>query len=201
MWQTFLELEEVICVLTFIPRSTDPQPKLSVETPQWVGALNRNRARLQQLIDTLADLHPADLQSHPFLLKELTTLDEALAHLVEVRPPDNPEERFKHTLVEVMNESLRCWEAATQTSSVDLAEASGLWTLYTEENRVRARTLERYLQIKQLPKKPRWRVVVQTAHFVLSHCSLPAEARSPLETSLNRLLHLIHQRNLSYHAN
>lgn len=197
MWQTLLELEETIYVITLASLPLGQESETPSITPNWLEELNRNRNRLQKTIDILADLHPAKLKSQPHLMKELNAIDSALEKLSQAKPKHNPEERFKQALVEVMNQTLDCWETTTQTSAIELAEKSGLWKVYTEENRVRVRVLERYLEPKRLPKNPRWRTVVRTANFVLSHCSLSIEQQSRLEIPLNRLLQLIHQRNLS----
>lgn len=198
MWQTLLELEEPIYVIVLAPQPLNTSSIAPIVAPNWLEEVNHNRERVQKVIDTLADFHPAKLKSQPHLLKDLNAIDEALARLVAFKSFDNPEERFKNTLVEVMNQSLNCWETATQTTAVELAEKSGLWKVYTEENRIRARVLERYLDVKKLPKNPRWRNVIHTANFVLTHCSLPQEHQSQLEVPLHRLLQLVHLRNLSY---
>ncbi len=195
MWQTLLELEEVIYVITLGNLQQDDLTMAMA--PDWIEALHQNRLRIQQVIDILTDLHPAKLKSQPHLLKELNHIDEALARLAQAKPDQNPEQRFRIALVDVMNKSVSSWEKATHTSVIELAEESGLWKVYVEENRVRVRVLERYLDLKQLPKNPRWRTVIQTANFVLSRSSLSSEARIALESPLNRLIQLVHQRNLS----
>lgn len=197
MWQTLLELEDPVYVLTLAHLSSEVSTDTPIVSPQWLEELNHNRARLQQMTDILTDLHPSKLKSQPHLLKELEAIDEALSKLATFKPTQNPEERFRQALVEVMNQSIDCWETSTQSTAIELAEKSGLWKVYTEENRVRVRVLERYLEPKRLPKNPRWKNVVRTANFVLSHCSLPFEQKSRLEAPLNRLLQLVHQRNLS----
>ena len=53
--------------------------------------------------------------------------------------------------------------------------------------------MERYLSLKNIPKKPRWREVTRTAYYVLSHCSPAPALKQQLENSLNQLLHLVQQ--------
>ncbi len=104
---------------------------------------------------------------------------------------------FLKSLVSTMTQSLDCWEVATQKDVIALAEESGLWAVNIDDGRLRARSMERYLELSRLPKNPRWRNVIRTASFVLSRCSLPLEARQQLEHTLNTLLLLARQRSLS----
>ncbi len=202
LWQTVLEYEETICVFTLAPPTSAPptseeKQSSAIITPSLIEELNVNRFRLQQLIDVLGDLNPYQFQEHPMFINELKQLDASLAKLAVSKPDLNPETRFRQILVEVMQFSVVCWEYATQTTLIELAQKSGLWSVHTDENRVRARAAERYLDLKHLPQKPRWRTVVRTANYVLGHCTLPLDKHSQLDDLRNQLLQLIHQRHLS----
>lgn len=52
------------------------------------------------------------------------------------------------------------------------------------------RTMDKYLNVSTLPKKPRWKTVLMTANYVLECCPLEAPIKNKLETQL------IHLRNL-----
>lgn len=51
----------------------------------------------------------------------------------------------------------------------------------------RTQTMDRYLDIRTLPQKPRWRQVVRTAEFVLAACDTPSDLRDRLEAALIKL--------------
>ncbi|MBF0277697.1 MAG: AAA family ATPase [SAR324 cluster bacterium] len=96
---------------------------------------------------------------------------------------------FRKSLVELLALSLIYWEETTAGNKVDLAENSGLWSVFMEQRGVfRARTLERHLKLKTLPKKPRWQAVLQTAQYVLHECPSSPQLRQQLEKQLALLM-------------
>lgn len=95
-----------------------------------------------------------------------------------------PTASFHQQLVDLMISSLENWETATQSTRIELAEQSGIWRVSIDDGRLRTRSLDRYLSLKTLPKKPRWREVVRTAHFVLAECQLDPATKSSLEDKL-----------------
>ncbi len=95
-----------------------------------------------------------------------------------------PKASFHQLLVDLMISSLENWETATHSSRIELAEQSGIWRVSIDDGRLRTRSLDRYLSLKTLPKKPRWREVVRTAHFVLAECQLDTATKSSLEEKL-----------------
>lgn len=70
-------------------------------------------------------------------------------------------------LVELLKKSVQYWEMQTGKSRADLAEASGLWTVTLDGSTRKTRTLDRYLNLKTLPKRPRWGNVTRTARYVI----------------------------------
>lgn len=76
------------------------------------------------------------------------------------------------SVVEVMQKSLECWETSTQKTKLELAKESQIWHVNMEDGCYeKTRTLDRYLNLKTLPKNPRIREVVRTANFVLEFSS------------------------------
>ena len=73
-------------------------------------------------------------------------------------------------LVEVLRTAVHCWEQTTGRPKADLAEESGVWTVTLDGSVRKTRTLDRYMDVETLPKRPRWRNVLATAAFVLEHC-------------------------------
>jgi tetratricopeptide (TPR) repeat protein len=98
-----------------------------------------------------------------------------------------PQASYHQMLVDLMLNSLQIWEATTKTSRIELAEKSGIWRVSIDDGRLRTRSLDRYLTIKTLPKKPRWREVLRTAHFILAECDPPENDKTMLEQKLDRI--------------
>ncbi len=79
------------------------------------------------------------------------------------------EDHYWHTyVVALMRAIARCWSEETGTGIAALGERSGAWTVTVNKDTARARTLERYLKIEQLPNKPKLGPVFQTAEYVLA---------------------------------
>ncbi|NRA25206.1 MAG: hypothetical protein HRU08_12200 [Oleispira sp.] len=77
--------------------------------------------------------------------------------------------------------SVSLWKKYTNKSKVDLAEESGLWRIYLDGSTVKKQTLDKYLSMKSLLKKPCWRSVVRTTNYIKSHCELSAEELQQLD--------------------
>jgi tetratricopeptide (TPR) repeat protein len=103
----------------------------------------------------------------------------------------NAEKKYRNTLVELMNECVDVWFSHTNSNRIELADASGYWKISIDDGRLRTRAMDRYLHIKQLPKKPRWRLVVKTAHYILSECNLHSAQRNKLSTHLDEFLIIV----------
>ncbi|PCI23886.1 MAG: hypothetical protein COB67_12365, partial [SAR324 cluster bacterium] len=99
-------------------------------------------------------------------------------------------QEFRQTLVDMMNISLQYWKVATNKGKTELAEESGIWNVQLEGGETfRTRTLDKYLFLDALPKKPRWKDVVETAQYVLLHCPENASIeKKKLEEKLSDLL-------------
>ncbi|RMH36344.1 MAG: tetratricopeptide repeat protein, partial [Gammaproteobacteria bacterium] len=100
-------------------------------------------------------------------------------------------------LVDLLFTCVHAWERATGKDKVDLAEASGIWRITIDGGRLRTRSLDRYLSLNTMPKRPRWRAVVQTAHFVLAETRLSAAERQEIEHKLEKVLAEIKSRQLA----
>lgn len=96
-----------------------------------------------------------------------------------------PQASFSQMLVDLLLSSLAAWEVSTNSSRIELAEQSGIWRVSIDDGRIRTRSLDRYLAVKTLPKNPRWREVLRTAHFVLAQCTLPADIQQQLVSKLD----------------
>lgn len=102
-------------------------------------------------------------------------------------PPMSPYIDIKKLTVDVMCQSLECWEMSTGKTKIELSEESKLWSVSMDQGCLKTRTLNKYLNIKSLPKNPRYRKVINTAHFVLQNCHNLGEKRESLKSALKLL--------------
>ena len=94
--------------------------------------------------------------------------------LCEAAPEANDASGFRRLLVDAMNLALEAWKQYTGKTKLDLADDSGIWNVYIDKSTPMTRTLDKYLSMERLPKRPRWRKVLQTIEFVLQH--IPRES-------------------------
>lgn len=84
-------------------------------------------------------------------------------------------------VVELLNTAVGIWEIETGKTRADLAEESGLWTVTLDNSSRKTRTLDRYMSIETLPKRPRWGIVNQTARFVAEHIRSESKRQTLLQ--------------------
>lgn len=136
----------------------------------------------------------AQLVWHQQQLQQLETGHQAWQQLIEQwrdqqSPPEPPAApSLAELYVQVMQQSLAMWELATGKSRIELAEQSGIWRVSIDDGRIRTRSFDRYLSLKTLPKQPRWREVVRTAHFVLAQCSQTHQPVLGMQQQLHQLV-------------
>jgi len=98
---------------------------------------------------------------------------------------------LRKLLVESLNFALEAWGETTGKSKVSLAEESGLWNVYLDGMTYKTRTLDRYLKLTTLPKKPRCSDLLDTLCFVLKLETLSPDTRKKLQAykdDLSRLM-------------
>jgi tetratricopeptide (TPR) repeat protein len=100
-------------------------------------------------------------------------------------------EQIRHQLIELMHLALQMWEESTQTSKLELAQQSKIWSVGIDDGRIRARAMERYFGLNTLPQKPRWRSVVRTCNYVLQKCQGKSLYREELESKLKHFQDMI----------
>ncbi len=84
-------------------------------------------------------------------------------------------------LVNTLRLSIALWEQHTGKGKIELAEDSKIWRTHIDGSTVKTRTLDKYLSVKSLPQKPRWRSVIRTANFVVQQCPLNEADRKRIE--------------------
>lgn len=101
--------------------------------------------------------------------------------------PSPPQDRL-FLAVKVMTLCLDYWVECRGADKFDLARDSKLWTVYTNlDGWERTQTLDKYFDVKTLPKRPNWKKILATADFVLHNCLDPSLLRENLESSSERL--------------
>lgn len=105
----------------------------------------------------------------------------------------NQAQQARHTLVDATRLALRLWQKHTNKTKTDLAEESGIWRIYIDGGTLKTRTLDKYLNEKTLPQKPRWRSVIKTLDYLVQNCTLDAKEKEQIET----LITLIEEYHLS----
>ncbi len=123
--------------------------------------------------------------------KSISTHPTNLQQLIAAVPKAPSSSSLPEAITRLTSYAVHCWEVFTHKTMVELAEESELWTVTPDDSRVRARNFERYLSLKNLPKRPRWRLVVQTTHFVLKYCPPDSPEKAQLEDYLQDLLSLL----------
>jgi len=138
--------------------STNTQQLLSNLTQE----LAENRQRMDKIESTLGKLNAEEESEQPEILITSVGID--------------PNE----LIVKALRTALISWERYTHKTKADLAEESHCWRVYIDGATAKTRTLDKYLSVKTLPAKPRWRAVIKTANYVLDHCEMSEEDQQEL---------------------
>lgn len=162
----------------FLHRSS---PDDSVNTQSLLSNLTKelaeNRQRMEQIESTLGQLNTVEVNKQP----ELSVSSKDVSEGVD----------SKELIVKTLRTALITWERYTHKTKADLAEESHCWRVYIDGATAKTRTLDKYLSVKTLPAKPRWRAVIKTANYVLDHCEMSEE-------DLNELYDLVQEVNTAY---
>ncbi|MEM6543734.1 MAG: tetratricopeptide repeat protein [Pseudomonadota bacterium] len=104
---------------------------------------------------------------------------------------------FAVALVTLMRSCVEIWEQTSDETRIELAEKSRAWQVTIDNGRLRTRTMDRYCDLKKLPKVPRWRQVVRTCRYILINCELSDGQRQRLNDELERVFSIQRSRALS----
>ena len=81
------------------------------------------------------------------------------------------EHQSRKDIVSSMTLALSYWELTTGKSKIHFADESKLWSIYIDKKGTcSTKTLDKYLQLSTLPKKPKINNVQRSIQFVLDHC-------------------------------
>ena len=118
---------------------------------------------------------------------ELEDIELSMQNEFAKLPKKEIEPLFRKTVVDLMNQALEAWEQTTGKNKIQLAEESGLWRVYLDADSYKTRTLDKYLDLKRLPKNPRWKDVLKSAEFVLCAFKEPSALKTQLQASVSTL--------------
>jgi hypothetical protein len=153
------------------------------DTGQIAAALGIDEKTADQYrIKIFSKLQAADMNDATALIKDVSLdSDPARNQGVHKKNPASLPER----IVDLMNRTIHYWVEATGRTKADLAEESRIWSVYPDHNGWRrTQTLDKYLDIHTLPKRPRISQVLQTAYYVLKTCRTPSPRRDQLEAAI-----------------
>jgi len=104
--------------------------------------------------------------------------------------PRERSEVLRKELFELLTRAVEIWVTATGKNEAELADETGLWRVSIDGSRIRARTLERYLSFDTLPKKPKWKLIVDTAYYIISCNQISADEQASISKRIERVIEL-----------
>lgn len=131
-------------------------------------------------------LSEMDMQQVGDLLENLGLIERKLKSLSDQSSGKQNYDDVRFELANLMCLCVETWENSTGDDKISLAEKSRIWRVSIDNGSLRTRSMDRYLNFNTMPQKPRWRQVIRTAHFVLSHCELSEGQRRKLKTQLEK---------------
>ncbi|GAM61775.1 chitin catabolic cascade sensor histidine kinase chiS [Vibrio ishigakensis] len=89
--------------------------------------------------------------------------------------------------------AIEYWESHEGQTKFTFAEQSGLWRVYLDRSTLQTRTLDKYLRVETLPKTPRWRTVLNSLDFILTHSDRDDAQRAQLLSLRDQLQYQVTQ--------
>jgi len=164
---------------------------LAIQNLELAQANQKNREKIQAIEQSFQEITRVFLEKSNDLIYEINKIDSEFEDLDDLIALEDQDITVRRNLVKLMNLSVDYWEQSTGKTKIELAEQSGLWLVSLDSTVPRVKTLDRYLRSSSLPQKPRWKIVVNTAEYVLSHCPEDVNKKIHLESSLINFKSLI----------
>ena len=168
----FIENDEHYFAIVLSDSKSSHQGHAQALLKDLTQELANNRRRIDQIESALAQVSQAEDRPIDISPEGNTETFDEVRHTPE---HEHSAEHTKEIVVKTLRTALITWERYTHQSKADLAEKSRCWRVYIDGTTAKTRTLDKYLSIKTLPAKPRWRAVIKTANYVIDHCQLSAE--------------------------
>ncbi len=174
--------------LTDSNSSEDASIRGELATVALIKELTRNRKRVRDLEESLNGSLPQVVADSPEFTSTIHSIDSALGQMEQLLSKGEAQLDKQQLVVEVMNYSLDYWQKTTGKTKGDMARESKIWKVYTNRDGWdRTQTLDKYLDIQTIPKRPRLSQVLKTGDFVLAASDSSSGDREKLENSLARL--------------
>ena len=156
--------------------------------------LERSRKKIWALENAFQNILASSDSTSIRTALELRGLDPALDEVETELTASQQKDLVSETIVNIMCFALNLWEISTGKTKIELAEESKIWRVYIDGGTWKTRTLDKYLKLRSLPQRPRWREVVRTANFVLRNCQLNDDQQSELQNLVNQLQNQLRRR-------
>lgn len=150
--------------------------------------LARSQQKIQAMQAAFDNLKHHINQEASHLVGELDVIDQTTVDIFAQLTGQEIETLYKQTIVEMMNCALNCWCESAGKNKIDLAEESGIWRAYLDNGTYKTRTLDKYLDVGKLPKRPRINEVLQTVEFVSRRCDQNHAAFKTLQYTRTKLM-------------
>lgn len=159
-----------------------------LSTLTLIEELARNRKRVRDLEASLNGSWPLIVAQSPDFTQTIQSIDSALGQMEQLLGQGDEQLDKRKLAVEVMRLSIEYWQGVTGKTKGDLARESTIWKVYTNlDGWDRTQTLDKYLDIKTIPKRPRLAQVLETGDFALAVSDITNGVRQELENLLARL--------------
>ncbi|NLW30878.1 MAG: response regulator [Fibrobacter sp.] len=180
--------ETDLSVLIFRNNKDKDDKNCVLPVEEFISELNMNIERIEALNSTIKMLSPDLLKENPQLQGDLNSIGEIVDKLQKYLKTDDKEKQKRILVVELLNHVINLWCKNTGLTKSDLAEKSGIWNVsVNKDGWRRTQTLDKYLDIKTLPRYPKLKYIEKTVEFVLSSCDIKPEKEKELEEMLSRI--------------
>lgn len=152
--------------------------------------VNQRVADLEVALDAMSHYAFAGDKTQLDLIRELGGDFSKLVEKVE-GDKNGKQQALRQLLVECMSLAVEYWESHDGQTKFTFAEQSGLWRVYLDRSTLQTRTLDKYLRVETLPKTPRWRTVLNSLDYILSHTERDDAQRAQLFSLRDQLQHQV----------
>jgi len=158
--------------------------------PDTQDKLSRHHLKTQAFGEAIHEV--SSILSHPKeeFVKDLRYFGTIFENITNSAIYGKKSDKIRKTLVLIMKGALKYWEQQNKKDKIALSEESKIWKVYLDSGTFRSRTLDRYLNIKTLPKHPKWKEVIKTALFVMENSPYNQVEKDKLIASIEELIHL-----------
>ncbi|MCP4297654.1 MAG: response regulator, partial [Proteobacteria bacterium] len=164
------------------------------DLPLFKGLIDRNQMKTQAMAEALREVGPLMSLDHEDIIYDLRYIGSIFDKLADRLNSEDDNFEIKKSLVDIMCQSVAYWELQDGKTKVDLAEVSNIWRVYLDVGTYRTRTLDKYLRVETLPKRPKWKDIIKTAIFVLTQAPSFDPQKQKLIDGIKHLIALSYEK-------